>query len=320
MSTEPDVRWWQRRAGLVRVVVGCIVGLAIIAVLLHVRGQASRSSSALDSLRHADRRLVLVAVILEAVSYVLPGLVMRRLVPELSLSAALRIALASLGVGPLVPGNPVSGSGIAFAELHRQQVPSKRAAPVSVALVIGIPAASMALLAAPTLIASGIAAPLPAGWRGVVLIAGALALALAAAIVLVVVRGSRNDRTGRAVAVLGSRRDAATVLLLDGGSFLADAGCLWVTGRALHIGLPAASLPIAYVAGVAIMALPILPGGLGAVEVSLPAVFAAGGAAYAPVVIVVLAWRVLSFWLPTAAGLGALASLHRPRRTAVVTS
>ncbi len=250
----------------------------------------------------------------------LPGLVLRRLVPVLGLSAALRIALASLGVGPLVPGNPVSGSGIAFAELRRQHVPSKRAAPVSVALVIGIPAAAMAVLAAPTLIASGIAAPLPAGWRGVVLIAGAIALALAAAIVLVVARGPRDDRAGRAVAVLGSRRDAAIVLLLDGGSFLADAGCLWVTGRALHVGLPVASLPVAYVAGVAIMALPILPGGLGAVEVSLPAVFAAGGAAYAPVVIVVLAWRVLSFWLPTAAGLGALASLHRPRRHSGVTT
>jgi uncharacterized membrane protein YbhN (UPF0104 family) len=314
--SDSGPRWWQRRAGMLRVLLGAVVGLAIIAVLLHVRAEAARSSSALDSLRHADRPLVLVAILLETLSYVLPGLVLRRLVPELSLSAGLRITLASLGVGQLLPGNPATGSGIAFAELRRRQIPSRRVAPVSVALVIAVPAASMALLAAPALLASGIAGSLPAGWRSVVLIAGAAAALLATAVAVAVARGPREDRAGRAIAVLGSRRSAAVVLLLEAGSFVADAGCLWVTGRALHVTLPVASLPVAYVVGVAIVALPILPGGLGAVEVSLPAVFAAGGASYAQVVIVVLAWRVLSFWLPTAAGLGALASLHRPRRMA----
>jgi uncharacterized protein (TIRG00374 family) len=70
---------------------------------------------------------------------------------------------------------------------------------------------------------------------------------------------------------------------------------------------------MAYIAGVAIMSLPVLPGGIGAVEVTLPAVFAAGGASYAAAVLVVVTWRLLSFWLPTAAGIAALTSLHRPR-------
>ena len=103
------------------------------------------------------------------------------------------------------------------------------------------------------------------------------------------------------------------VLLLGCAAALCDAASLWMTGIALHIHLPLASLPMAYIAGVAIQSLPVLPGGLGAVEVTLPAVFAAGGASYAAALLVVVTWRLLSFWLPTAAGLVALTSLHRPR-------
>ena len=106
-------------------------------------------------------------------------MILQRLVPGIGFGQALRIALASLGVGPLLPGNPVSGSGIAYAELRRSRVSSHRAAAAAFALVIGIPAASMALLAGPTLIGSGLAAPLPAGWQGVVLFAGSLAILLA---------------------------------------------------------------------------------------------------------------------------------------------
>ncbi|MFN8109365.1 MAG: lysylphosphatidylglycerol synthase domain-containing protein [Thermoleophilia bacterium] len=53
-----------------------------------------------------------------------------------------------------------------------------------------------------------------------------------------------------------------------------------------------------------VVAVPVLPGGLGAVEVAVPLVFRAAGVPYSEAVLAVLAWRVLQFWLPTVAGLG----------------
>lgn len=307
-------------AGRARVLLGCVAGLAMVLVLLRIRGEAHRSGGVISTLRAGDHRLLAAALGVEAISYLLPGLVLLRLVPGLRYGSALRVALASLGVGSLLPGNPATGGGIGFAELRRLGIARSDAAASSLALVIGVPAASMAVLAGPTLIGSGLAAPLPAGWRGVVLAAGLTAIALACVIGVSLVSPGRIRHAERTLNRVGGRRNARTLLWLGLGTWVADAGCLWLTGIALHVWLPLASLPMAYIAGVAIMALPILPGGLGAVEAALPAIFAAGGASFPAAVIVVVAWRVLSFWIPTVAGLGALVSLHRWRALPVTSS
>ena len=57
------------------------------------------------------------------------------------------------------------------------------------------------------------------------------------------------------------------------------------------------------------MALPLLPGGLGAVEVAVPLSFAATGSKYAGAGLAILGWRVLQFWIPTIAGVGSYLSL-----------
>jgi uncharacterized membrane protein YbhN (UPF0104 family) len=46
----------------------------------------------------------------------------------------------------------------------------------------------------------------------------------------------------------------------------------------------------------------------------VPFILATGSTSYAEAALAVLAWRVLSFWLPTIVGAGALATLHRPTR------
>lgn len=311
MSERAHDRPRPRRPGRVRALIGCVAGLALVLVLLRLRGEAHRSGGVLSTLRAGDQWLLAAALGVEAISYLLPGLVLVRLIPGLRYGSALRVALASLGVGSLLPGNPLTGGGIGFAELRRLGVARSDAAASSVALVIGVPAASMAVLAGPTLIGSGLAAALPTGWRGVVLAAGLIAIALACVIGVSLASPGRIRHAQRTLARVGGARNARVLLGLGLGAWAADAGCLWLTGVALHVRLPLASLPMAYIAGVAIMALPILPGGLGAVEATLPAIFAAGGASFPAAVIVVVTWRVLSFWIPTAAGLGALASLHR---------
>lgn len=312
-------RRWPAHRGAIRVAIGGVVGLAIVVALVKVRAEAHHASGILPTIRRASLPGFGLAAGLEAVSYLLPGIALRRMDRRHDLGSALRIALAAMGVGPLLPGNPLTGSGIAYTELRRVDTPRAPAAGWSTALVIGIPACSMAALAGPALIASGLAAPLPSGWRTVVLVAGASALGLTCLIAAGLVGVLPSRRAAQAIAALGGRRNALLLIGLGAGAWVCDAASLWATGAALHIDLPPASLPMAYLAGVMIMSLPVLPGGLGAVEVTLPAVFAAGGGVYSQAVVAVVAWRVLAFWLPSAAGAIALTSLHRrPAATAAV--
>jgi putative heme transporter len=311
--TDAAVPRRRRHRDVLRVAAGVVAGIAILAALVRLRSEAHTASGILPTLRAGERDLVALAATCELAAYVLPAVALRLLVPGLRFGPAARIALASLGVGPLLPANPLTGSGIAYAELRRCGVAQGRAAVAGTTLVIGLPAASMAALAGPALVASGLYAPLPAGWRDVVLAAGAGALALTAAMAVVLARPAAIGAAGRAVAAVGGRRTALRLGVLGAGAWIADASALVVCGLALHVHLPLSVLPIAYIAGVTVMSLPVLPSGLGAVEATLPLVFAAGGATYADALLVVLVWRVLSFWLPTLAGIAALAALHRPR-------
>jgi putative heme transporter len=170
----------------------------------------------------------------------------------------------------------------------------------------------MTLLAAPTLLASGIAGHLPPGWREGVLAAGSAALLLA--VVLGFLVAVRRDRIEDLLSDAGGLHGVSVLIGLGMIAWLADAGCLWAVGHALGLAMPLAALPVAYVVGAAIVALPLLPGGLGGVEAAMPLAFSAAGAPLADAALVVLAWRVISFWLPTMAGLLAWASLHVARR------
>ena len=114
------------------------------------------------------------------------------------------------------------------------------------------------------------------------------------------------------VVAVGRRAHHAPASLGFGvGAWIAEGVCLWFTAHALHIGIDAAVIPLACLAAAAIMAIPLVPGGVGTVEAAVPFILATGSTSYAEAALVVLVWRVLSFWIPTAAGAGALASLHR---------
>jgi len=153
----------QRRRTAVRLVIGGAIGLGIVIALVKVTAEARHHAGIASTLRGADAAVLLLAAAAEATSYLLPAVALRRMGRELRPGSALRIAVAALGMGPRLPASPVTGSGIAYAELRRAGTPASEAATRSTALVIGIPASSMAVLAGPVLIASGLVAPLPPG-------------------------------------------------------------------------------------------------------------------------------------------------------------
>jgi hypothetical protein len=169
-----------------RFVLSAIVGLALLAAVLRIRSEAHHARGVVTALREARPGWLLLAAALEAGSYVAPGIVLLRLCRDrlAGPAEAVQIAVAALGVGGILPGQPLPAGAIVFRELRRRDVAARRAAIVAVILLVAVPAGSMVVLAAPALVASGIAEPLPAGWSGTMLAAGGVATLLALAVCL----------------------------------------------------------------------------------------------------------------------------------------
>ena len=299
-----------------RLIAGAVLAGVLVLAVVTLLGQAHDTRGAVTTLRAADPVLVAAAAGAEAASYLAMAVVLALLVPGLALPVGAGIAVAAFGAGSLVPGQPAGGIAVTVRELARRGLPMRRATPAAAALLAGVPAVSMAVLAGPTLLASAAWAPLPGGWRTLVALLGGFALLLGGAVVLTVVtpawlRQSQPRRLPRWSTDRATRRRKAQVLALGTAYWIADATCLWLVARALGVHLPPATLPIAYVVGAVVIAIPLLPGGLGGVEAAVPLVLAAGPVRYGDAVIAVLAWRALSFWLPAIAGLGCVALLAR---------
>ncbi|MFE5401791.1 YbhN family protein [Streptomyces sp. NPDC056580] len=159
--------------------------------------------------------------------------------------------------------------------------------------------------------------PLPDGGAPA-LLAGAGALVLLAAAALTLVRRLRT-------AVFALLRDAlaearsvhtrpARALALWGGS-LAFPACqaagLAAVGRALDLPVPPAHIALAYLAATVAVALVPAPGGLGSVEAALVVALVAAGGPAAVATAVVLAYRVITVWLPLLPGALTLGALVR---------
>lgn len=89
-----------------------------------------------------------------------------------------------------------------------------------------------------------------------------------------------------------------------------DIGALWASFRAFGHPPPVAPLVVGYFVGTAANTLP-LPGGVGGVEGGLIGAFVGFGVGGSLAVLAVLAYRTISYWLPTAPGAIAYARLRR---------
>ncbi|CAL9590423.1 hypothetical protein SUDANB58_05223 [Streptomyces sp. enrichment culture] len=146
--------------------------------------------------------------------------------------------------------------------------------------------------------------------------AGALLLAAAAALALV--RRLRTAALSFLRTALGEARAVHTrparALALWGGALAfpaLQAAGLVLVGRALGLPVPAAHTALAYLAATVAVALVPTPGGLGSVEAALvPALVAVGGPA-AVATAVVLAYRIITVWLPLLPGALTLGVLVR---------
>ena len=112
----------------------------------------------------------------------------------------------------------------------------------------------------------------------------------------------------RAALAMLRRRDPSLLGALVGWAF--DIGTLWASFQAFGHAPPIAVLVMGYYVGTLANALP-LPGGIGGVEGGMIGSFLAFGVNGSLAVLAVLAYRTISYWLPTVPGVIAYVRLRR---------
>ena len=105
-----------------------------------------------------------------------------------------------------------------------------------------------------------------------------------------------------------------TTLVLACAFWFFDMLCLWCTFQAFGYTIGLGHLLVAYVVAYSIGTLAPTPGGLGAVEGLLIALFVSFGVPSAVAVAVVLVYRIINFWLPIPPGFIAYAIVRPGRR------
>ncbi|GGZ17158.1 membrane protein [Streptomyces olivaceoviridis] len=159
------------------------------------------------------------------------------------------------------------------------------------------------------LLPDGSAPPLLLGAVGLVVVAGA---------VTALVRPLRTRVSAFARDALDEARSVHTrparALALWGGSLAfpaLQATGLAAVGQALRLPVPPAHMVLAYLAATVAVALVPTPGGLGSVEAALIVALVAVGGPAAVATAVVLAYRIITVWLPLVPGALTLGALVR---------
>ncbi|WP_280883285.1 lysylphosphatidylglycerol synthase transmembrane domain-containing protein [Streptomyces pseudovenezuelae] len=159
------------------------------------------------------------------------------------------------------------------------------------------------------LLPEGAVGPLLAVVGAVVVVAGA---------VLAFVRRLRTAALAFVRTALGELRSVHTrpsrALALWGGSLAfpaLQAAGLVLVGQALGLSVPPVHMAVAYLAATVAVALVPTPGGIGSVEAALIVALVAAGGPAAVATAVVLAYRIITVWLPLLPGALTLGALVR---------
>jgi uncharacterized membrane protein YbhN (UPF0104 family) len=290
-----------------------VLGFAVYLLLPQV-GEVGRTFHAL---RRARWEWLAAALFASAASYLAAALArLGSVEPPLPLATTTAVQLAGSFVNRLTVGS-LGAAGLNERYLEHQGLERPAAvAAVAATSVAGFLVHMTALAASVILVGRGEIphVHLPHRWPvlvAVVAVLAALGLALRAPLRHRLLSALRQGAQAFLTAV---RRPTRAVELFGGsaaGTFsyvLALAACLHTFGAGVSLERVAA----AYLGGIALGTAAPTPGGLGAVEAALVAALTGLGVGVGPAVTGVLAFRLVTFWLPTLPGWLAFRSLrHR---------
>ena len=286
-----------------------------------------------DKLEGIDPAWVALGVGLEALSCASYVLMFRPIFcPRMSWKMSTQISLSETGVGALVPASGISGLALGAWILRQAGMPAEKIARRSVAFFLIKSSINFVLVAVLGFcLAFGLFGPDLSLW--LTLFPAVMATLTIAAVLLTPHLGTGPDprsyegRTPRAVAsarnalVTGA---AEAVQIIRSGNWMPIAGSigyyawdnavLWATFKAVGQEVPVSVVLLGYLIGQLGGLLP-LPGGIGGIDGGLIGTLIVFGAPAAATATAVLAYRVIVFWLPLAAGAVAFVTLRRALRS-----
>jgi hypothetical protein len=316
------------------------VGFVIAALVTILLGTSFRSlPDSLGALAHAEPGWLAAAAVTEALSYLLLGLLIQRLSGpgrRVSLRMGAGAGLVAFGLGNVLPGSPAPGFALAGMELRRRGLPT-RAVAMTMALSGWFLAGAFLAITASVALTATAQGRIPERHESLLLAGSSLVLALLVASVWLTVHPWplerlalllarfrwRNERyaaeRGRVAGqhwhsdarqALGGPLNGQLVMAVAFGSWMADAACLRLVLAAVGADVDFDVLLMAYLFAVAVSCLPFLPGGIGAVEVAVPAVLHHYGVPLDQAIAGTVAWRAMALLAPAAGGAVTLAGLR----------
>jgi putative heme transporter len=335
-ALQQPMRPWRRA---LRFALGLTLGSAAVWIVVRAGGGLG---DAWQAIGRVNAWWLIPALVSEGLAYVFAGLRLRRLAgahTDFTVASATGVELVVNGLGLLAPAAPAEGLAFEVSELSRRGLDRRRIAltlgfeqwfSLRVFLLVNalnlgwilasrdLPVDSTwPLIAAPlilvALLATAVLANRPATAETLAVAAGALRFwKPRAAVPDRRVAGANVHADAKAM--LGPARKRVVLPLLSVASMLANVSCLYfvLIAAHAHVGFDIAILA----AGAAATAglIPLLPGGLGVVEVIIPTVVHWYGPPFDAALAAALVYRVLGTFLPAAAGAAALLALRTSRQ------
>lgn len=256
-----------------------------------------------------------------------------------------RVDISAIGLGKCLPDGGAAGTALSVRLFALDGVPAGDAAVAKVVQGLGSAVLLQVLVFAGlgTAVALGLgstwASPLLVVAGGFVLTATLIGLGLSRPRLwswLERVAGGVPRFGGRLVGLLRGLRDGqglahlkavgatpvllAELILYSAANWVFDALALWMALESFHADVGIRAILVAYAAQAIGTWIPLTPGGLGVAEsIMIPAVVAYGATRPAAVD-GILAWRLLSYWIPILAGAAAYLSLTTRRDRSKTTS
>ena len=319
-------------------------GLMILSLVLLVRMGATNHSEISEAIGHLLTRsgwLVAAALLMEGIwVYSLSNVYrssIRGLGGSLGRSQAVRISMGAFSLSRILPGGGAAGSIFAARAIvaHGNPVPRTVA---SMLISWWVSMSTLALV-----VGAGTVSGLPGDRVEPAHLVGPAVvftvLAVAGTAVIVSLHCPRfRARVARGLNVVGSRLGVAAepedwelqamtpvpvrrLIPLMGWAalgWIVDAAALWVMFLGFGVRLHPAVLLVGYGLANLINALPELtPGWIGVLESALAATYAALGVPVGVAVMAVLSYRLVSYWLPVALGIGPALGMLRDRPSPV---